>query len=210
MRGAGGESVPGKLEFYRFRPTCLLVPPSSAQRIRVIGGRCRGRVIRFPNVAGVRPTPDRVRETLFNWLGQDLAELATLDLYAGSGALSLEALSRGAALAVAVDRDPALVRAVADTAQAFGATGLEARAADARAWLAADRRKFDVIFLDPPFGEDPWAWLLPACAERLAGGGFLYAEAPRELEAPPPLAVYRHARAGHVHYHLLRHSSEIS
>ena len=108
----------------------------NAHRVRIIGGRYRGRVIRFPRVEGVRPTPDRVRETLFNWLGQDLAELATLDLYAGSGALTLEALSRGAALAVAVDRDPVLVRAIAETARAFGADSLEAHAADAQvvAW----------------------------------------------------------------------------
>ena len=79
-------------------------------RLRIIGGRFRGRIVRFPQAEDVRPTPDRVRETLFNWLGQDLAELSTLDLYAGSGVLSLEALSRGAALAVAIDRDPAPVR----------------------------------------------------------------------------------------------------
>jgi 16S rRNA (guanine966-N2)-methyltransferase len=182
------------------------VPPSTAQRVRVIGGRFRGRVVRFPKGASVRPTPDRVRETLFNWLGQDLAELSTLDLYAGSGALSLEALSRGAAVAVAIDRDPALVRAIADTAREFGAAGLEAHAADARAWLANDRRRYDVIFLDPPFGDDPWPWLLPACAARLAAGGYLYAEAARALTPPAGLTLHRHARAGQVHYHLLRPS----
>ena len=84
----------------------------SPNRVRIIGGRHRGRVLRFPGVPGLRPTPDRVRETLFNWLGQDLTGRATLEPYAGSGALSLEALSRGAALAVAVDREPALVHAL--------------------------------------------------------------------------------------------------
>jgi len=177
---------------------------SPAHRVRIIGGRFRGRVIRFPKGAQLRPTPDRVRETLFNWLGQDLTGQSTLDLFAGSGALSLEALSRGAALAVAVDRDPALVAALAETARGFGATGLEAHAAAARAWLASERRRFDAIFLDPPFGDDPWPWLLPACEARLAGGGFIYAEAPRELAPPPPLAVHRHSKAGQVHYHLLR------
>jgi 16S rRNA (guanine966-N2)-methyltransferase len=176
----------------------------NAHRVRIIAGRYRGRVIRFPRVEGVRPTPDRVRETLFNWLGQDLAELATLDLYAGSGALTLEALSRGAALAVAIDRDAALVRAIAETARVFGADGLEAHAADARSWLGRESRLFDVIFLDPPFTEDPWSWLLPACEARLAPGGFLYAEAPRELAPPAPLTTHRHAKAGLVHYHLLR------
>jgi 16S rRNA (guanine966-N2)-methyltransferase len=175
--------------------------------VRIIGGRFRGRVVRFPSVAGVRPTPDRVRETLFNWLGQDLTDLATLDLYTGSGALTLEALSRGAARAVAVDRDPKLIASLAATARDFGASGLETSTADARNWLATERRSFDVIFLDPPFAEDPWPWLLPACAARLAPGGYVYAEAPRELMPPPPLAAHRHARAGQVHYHLLRQNT---
>lgn len=177
-------------------------PPG--QRLRIIGGRFRGRVIRFPAVAAVRPTPDRVRETLFNWLGQDLTGRSTLDLYAGSGALTLEALSRGAAHAVAVDRNRALVEALSATALAFGAAGLEAHVADARAFIDAQNRRFDVIFLDPPFGEDPWPWLLPGCAERLAPGGFVYAEAARQITPPPPLSLHRHATAGRVHYHLLR------
>ncbi|MEO8485232.1 MAG: RsmD family RNA methyltransferase, partial [Betaproteobacteria bacterium] len=84
----------------------------TTNRVRIIGGRHRGRLLRFPGVPGLRPTPDRVRETLFNWLGQDMDGRATLEPYAGSGALSLEARSRGAALAVAVDRDGALVRAL--------------------------------------------------------------------------------------------------
>ncbi len=170
----------------------------------------RGRVVRFPALPGVRPTPDRVRETLFNWLGQDLAELATLELFAGSGVLSLEALSRGAATAVAVDRDRRVIAALAATAREFGAAGLEAHAAEARAWLAAERRVFDVIFLDPPFTDDPWPWLLPACATRLAAGGFIYAEAAHEITPPASLVLHRHARAGQVHYHLLRLHSEAS
>jgi len=180
----------------------MTAPPG--QRVRIIGGRFRGRVIRFPRGAALRPTPDRVRETLFNWLGQDLTELATLDLYAGSGALTLEALSRGAALGVAVDRDAKLVDAIAETARTFGATGLEAHRADARGFLLRETRRFDVIFLDPPFAEDPWPWLLPACSARLAPSGFIYAETGRQLESQAGLMLHRHARAGQVHYHLFR------
>ena len=112
----------------------------TTNRVRIIGGRHRGRLLRFPGVPGLRPTPDRVRETLFNWLGQDLAGRTTLEPYAGSGAMSLEALSRGATLAVAVDRHPALVRALADNARLFGAEGLETHRGDARTFLglAAD------------------------------------------------------------------------
>jgi 16S rRNA (guanine966-N2)-methyltransferase len=180
------------------------MPVPTTNRVRIIGGRHRGRVLRFPGVPGVRPTPDRVRETLFNWLGQDLAGRSTLEPYAGSGAMSLEALSRGAALAVAVDRDASLVRALADNGRTIGAEGLETHRADARAFLGHESRRFDVIFLDPPFATDEWDWLLPACIARLAGGGAIYAEAPRLLVPPPELAVHRHAKAGLVHYHLLR------
>jgi 16S rRNA (guanine966-N2)-methyltransferase len=182
----------------------ISVPQKNAQRVRIIGGRHRGRVVRFPDAPGLRPTPDRVRETLFNWLGQDLAQRRTLDLYAGSGALSLEALSRGATLAVAVDRNAALIRALAATAEAFGMAGLETHVADAGAHLARERRDFDVIFLDPPFDTDPWGALLPRCAARLAPGGFVYAEAARALLPPAPLVAHRRERAGQVHYHLLQ------
>jgi 16S rRNA (guanine966-N2)-methyltransferase len=178
------------------------LPAAIANRVRIIGGRFRGRVIRFPSAVGLRPTPDRVRETLFNWLGQDLTGQRTLDLYAGSGALTLEALSRGAELAVAVDRNADLVRALEETAKTIGATGLVAHTADARRHLARDTGLYDVIFLDPPFATDEWAWLLPSCAARLAGGGHVYAEAGRELRAAGGLTVWRHAKAGAVHYHL--------
>ena len=148
------------------------MPQKNAQRVRIIGGRHRGRVLRFPDAPGLRPTPDRVRETLFNWLGQDLTGRRTLDLYAGSGVLSLEALSRGASLAVAVDRNAALIRAIAATAAAFGASGLETHVADAGAHLAQERRDFDVIFLDPPFDSDPWPALSAAVRGAPCAGRF--------------------------------------
>ena len=150
----------------------------------------------FPAAPGLRPTPDRVRETLFNWLGQDLTGWRTLDLYAGSGALSLEAVSRGATLAVAVDRNPALTRALEATAIAFGAQGIEAHAAEAVEYLARETRTFDVVFLDPPFDTDPWSSLLPPCAMLVAPAGFIYAEAAREITPPEGLRVWRHARPG--------------
>jgi 16S rRNA (guanine966-N2)-methyltransferase len=132
--------------------------------------------VRFPRGVAVRPTADRVRETLFNWLGQDLTGWSTLDLFAGSGALTLEALSRGAALAVAVDRAPRSRRA---RRRRPGRSAPKASSAHGRcaACLPRETRRFDAIFLDPPFADDPWAWLLPACAARsrprirLRGGG---------------------------------------
>src|SRR5438067_5521821 len=122
-------------------PSCIdFLPSPLPHRIRIIGGRHRGRVIRVPAIADARPTPDRVRETLFNWLGQDLSGRRTLDLFCGTGALSLEALSRGAALAVAVDRNPTLTRFVETVAASFGADGLEAHVADAETFLSRETR----------------------------------------------------------------------
>jgi 16S rRNA (guanine966-N2)-methyltransferase len=175
-----------------------------ANALRIIGGRWRGRRLRFPESPELRPTPDRVRETLFNWLGQDLTGRTTLDPFAGSGALSLEALSRGATLAVAVDRDPGLVRALEATGATLGASGLEAHCDDALAYLARERRRFDVVFLDPPFADDDWARLLRAVSMRLAEEGTIYVEARTQIEAPEGLGLWRHDKAGRVHYHLLR------
>jgi 16S rRNA (guanine966-N2)-methyltransferase len=173
-------------------------------QVRIIGGQWRGRRVRFPADGGVRPTPDRVRETLFNWLGQELNGLATLDLFAGSGALSLEALSRGASLAVAVDRNASLVRALAGAGAALGTHALETHRADALTFLAREPRRFDVIFLDPPFDVDLWGALLPAASSRLARDGVIYAEARAPVAATDGLEIARSDRAGQVHYHLLR------
>jgi 16S rRNA (guanine966-N2)-methyltransferase len=178
------------------------LPAASANRIRIIGGAWRRRIIRFPPAGGLRPTPDRVRETLFNWLGQDLTGKRCLDLYAGTGALALESASRGAELCVAVDTNRALIAALGATGTTLGAAALELHVADAEAYLAAERRAFDVIFLDPPFRTDPWARLLPACEARLAEGGLIYAEAARVVQPTGGLAVRKSDKAGQVHYHL--------
>src|SRR5579884_1678977 len=109
---------------------------AKGNRVRIIGGRWRSRVLRFPPAAHLRPTPDRVRETLFNWLGQRLDGLSCLDLFAGSGALGFEALSRGAARVVMVERDRATARALRDNARKLDAKGAEVVESDAIAWLA--------------------------------------------------------------------------
>lgn len=183
-----------------------LFPPhhrGSPGRVRIIGGTHRGRLVAVPELPGLRPTPDRVRETLFNWLGQDLAGASTFDAYAGTGVLTLEARSRGAVLTVAVDRDPRCIRALAGAATKLGLEPVEVRVGDGLACLAAEIRHFDVVFADPPFATDPWAELLPIAASKLVRGGRIYAEAAHPIDAPAPLCVVKRARAGGVHYHLL-------
>ncbi len=177
------------------------VPTST---LRIIGGAWRGRVIRFPTLPSVRPTPDRVRETLFNWLGQDLTGWHTLEPFAGSGILSLEALSRGATQATAWDIAKDSVRALAATARLLNTESLETRCQNARAALAQEKRLFDLIFLDPPFQDDPWPWLFDACVPLLKPTGYLYVETGKALAPPASLTLYRQSKAGQVYYFLFQ------
>jgi len=183
--------------------------PPAANKVRIIGGKWRSRVLRFPSRATLRPTPDRVRETLFNWLGQELHELTTLDLFAGSGALSFESLSRGAAKAVAVDASRDAVAALNENAAMLGAAGFEAHCANALDFLAADRRGFDVIYVDPPFDEEWLPQLWPLLEQRINAGGRVYVEQSRPVQPPPGWTLARHRKAGRVHYHLLRFEPDL-
>jgi 16S rRNA (guanine966-N2)-methyltransferase len=177
--------------------------------LRVIGGEWRGRKLRFPAVEAIRPTPNRVRETVFNWLQGVIPGSRCLDLYAGSGALGIEALSRGAREVVFVDVEPAVVRHVASLlAELRCDRGRVVRAAALR-FLEQPGTHFDVIFLDPPFA-DPV--LAETCAQIEAGGwlragGFAYLEAAAAAGAPELPAgwtMLRSKRAGEVGYHLAR------
>jgi 16S rRNA (guanine966-N2)-methyltransferase len=199
-----GQAMDGARESWNStRPPHAGCEPPLSNRIRIIGGRHRGRRIIVPDAQGLRPTPDRVRETLFNWLGQDLSGASTLDLYAGSGALTLEAQSRGARLSVAVDRSRDVIKALRHAADTIGMAGVETHVGDAAAFLGREARRFDVVFLDPPFADDSWAALFDALPPRLADNARVYAEAGMRLAPPPGWATLRHAKAGHVHYHLL-------
>ena len=171
--------------------------------MRIIGGRWRSRLVEFPGREGLRPTPDRVRETLFNWLGQDLEGLACLDLFAGSGALGFEAASRGAARVVLVERDPASVAALQANRAWLGGDAVEIVRADALAWLDGSDGRFDVVFVDPPFRQNLLPVVLARLSRRLAAGGRVYAEADVAIEEPG-WRVLKHARAGQVHYQLLQ------
>jgi 16S rRNA (guanine966-N2)-methyltransferase len=174
-------------------------------RVRIIGGAWRSRRIAFPERPGLRPTPDRVRETLFNWLGQDLAGLACLDLFAGSGALGFEAASRGAARVIMVENDRQTLAALEASRRALGATSIDIVAADALEFLARVSGPYDVVFLDPPFRQNAVPEVLARLPHRLAVGARVYIEAAQPVEPSAPWRELRRKRAGHVSYQLLEY-----
>ena len=172
-------------------------------RVRIIGGEHRGRRIEVPDRPGLRPTPDRVRETLFNWLGQRLDGLACLDLFAGSGALGFEAASRGAARVVMVENDRRAFDALEDARKTIGFGAVELTYGDAFDYLARSNEAFDVVFLDPPFGQNALAAALERLPRRLAARARVYVEAPAALEAGTGWNELKRSRAGQVSYQLL-------
>ena len=184
--------------------------PRPANRLRIIGGRWRGSRIVFPPLAAIRPSPDRVRETLFNWLQQPIVGARCLDLFAGSGALGLEALSRGAAHVTFVDREPQVGRHLTQTLERLGSRAASVVVEDAQRFLLRPPQPFDIVFLDPPFDST----VLEAVGSRLqqgwlAPGAYLYVECPAErtlASLPPQWVVQRTKSAGQVGYHLLRAS----
>ncbi|MEI7444160.1 MAG: 16S rRNA (guanine(966)-N(2))-methyltransferase RsmD [Burkholderiales bacterium] len=184
--------------------------PAPPARVRIVGGDWKRTPLPVIDAPGLRPTPDRVRETLFNWLGQRLDGWSCLDLYAGTGALGFEAASRGAARVVCVERDARAVAALRDAKAKLSADAVEVVQGDAFAWLAQSRDRFDLVFLDPPFDGAELARVLPRLAAVLAPDAAVYVEADRPLapDAPPLSAVpglvlHRADKAGQVHYHLL-------
>jgi 16S rRNA (guanine966-N2)-methyltransferase len=171
--------------------------------VRIIGGEWRRRLLSFPDLPGLRPTPDRVRETVFNWLGQTLDGLDVLDAFAGSGAMGLEAASRGARRVMLVEKAAPAAQSLRNQARELGMSRVEVTCADALAWLMHCRDSFDVIFLDPPFASDLLLRVLPLAAARVRDGGYLYIECAQWPELPG-WDVVRSGRAGVVHYGLLQ------
>jgi len=183
---------------------------AARNRVRIVGGTWRSRVIAFPSVKDLRPTPDRVRETLFNWLGQDLSGKTCLDLFAGSGALGFEAASRGARRVVMVENDPEIFRALVTNRTALDAPSVDLRRADGLQFLAADTDAYDVVFLDPPFRAGHWPRLAQLLPPRLAPGALVYYESAQPPELLPGWEVHRQGRAGLVRYQLLKRAQNES
>jgi len=178
-------------------------------QIRIIGGIWRGRKLPVPLAEGLRPTPDRVRETLFNWLTPYLPGARCLDLFAGTGALCIEALSRGAGEVVMVERDATVATGLRQNLETLGAAHATVVNTDATEYLARAVKPFDIVFIDPPFASD----LIGRCAALIAQRGWIHSEGIAYVEAPARLdplpvpqdwQVLRSKRAGEVGYHLLR------
>jgi len=181
---------------------------SAPHEVRLIGGLWRRSKLPVADLPGLRPTPDRVRETLFNWLGQDLAGWRVLDAFAGSGALGFEAASRGATQVVLLESNSRLISSLRSSQARLGASQIEIRQTDALPWMSrAESGRFDLVLLDPPFGADLFARALSAARPLIGAEGLIYLEADRAFSAealqPFGLQLRRAGQAGAVHFHLL-------
>lgn len=188
------------------------VPTTTAGSVRIIGGRWRGTRLPVADVAGLRPSSDRARETLFNWLQPWLSGARVLDLFAGSGALGLEAVSRGAGQAVLVERDAQLVQALSASVERLqAADAVQVIRADALTWLQAPLfGRFDGVFLDPPFDAQLWPQVLPLLTPWLAPQAWLYLESAADAPQPagPGWLLHRESRTRQAHCALYRRSGD--
>lgn len=181
---------------------------TTPNQLRIIGGHWRGRKLRFPDVPGLRPTGDRLRETLFNWLAPELQGARCLDLFAGSGALGLEALSRGAAVSWMLERDAQAAHGLRQNLQVLAASGGVVQQTDGIARLRQGNTEapFDIIFIDPPFDLDLWQASIDAleAGNWLADSASIYIESGLDApyQTPPNWALHRDKRAGRVSYRL--------
>ncbi len=191
----------------------MKLPTKPPAQIRIIGGQWKRTPLRVPDLPGLRPTPDRVRETLFNWLGQDLSGWRCLDLFGGSGALGLEAASRGAMAVTLNEKNPLAAKTIAATIAKLQATQVTLLQMDALLLLQQLRQqgaRFDLIFLDPPFGMGWLEKIIPLLDDLLQGPEWIYVEAEAPLEATllaGKFTLDKQDKAGAVHYHLLHRNA---
>ena len=171
-------------------------------RIRIIGGAWRSRLIDVSTVKGLRPTPDRVRETLFNWLGQELDGRTCLDLFAGSGALGFEAASRGAEAVTMVEQDAVALAALQKNAKTLQATRVQIVRGDALKFAGSASSRFDVVFFDPPYRAGWVDRMAPFLPDLLTESGVIYVEAEYKIEKIDRLTRIKQGSAGQVYYHL--------
>ena len=184
-------------------------------RVRIGGGEWRSRLLSFPDIPGLRPTPDRVRQTLFNWLGQELHGLHCLDLFSGTGVLGFEALSRGAVSVAMVEKSLSAYKALQENKALLKTNAAQLFHMDAAQYLSRraglrssqpqdPEQPFDIVFLDPPYKQGLLASILPELKLHLNADSLVYAEAEYALESNEEWQVLKQGKAGNVFYHLLR------
>lgn len=176
-----------------------------SNQVRIIGGQYRGRRLTFASAEGLRPTPDMVREKLFNWLGQDLTGKTVLDLFSGSGALGLEAASRHAKRVVMVDNQRQTLQSLQQNARELGLAQVETVFSDGLSFLKNQTEQFDVVFLDPPFAWRQWDDLFALLQNRLTSDAMVYIEAGVLPFKPEWLAEYREGKSGMSRFQLLHY-----
>ncbi len=186
----------------------MTAPPRRSE-VRLIGGQWKRSKLPVADAPGLRPTPDRVRETLFNWLGQDLSGWRCLDAFAGAGALGFEAASRGADLVVLLERDRRLAASLGESKLRLKADQLRIENTDAMSWMArCPPASFELVFLDPPFDAALAEPALALASRVVVAQGFVYVEAGAPLQPEAVVALgfrlHRQSRAGAVHFHLLQ------
>lgn len=179
-------------------------PRRHANQVRIIGGEFRRRVLHFPEAPGLRPTSDRVRETLFNWLGQELTGQDCLDAFAGSGALGFEAASRNASRVVMLEFSRQGCEALKHNRELLKASHVEIHQAEALSWMRSHAGQFDVIFLDPPFDSTLMDSALPLAAGLLKPQGWLYVEQAGRIQPPEGFIIHREGKAGQSYFALLK------
>jgi len=176
--------------------------------VRIKEGEWRSRLIKFPDATGLRPTPERVRQTVFNWLGQELTGQTCLDLFAGTGVMGFEALSRGASSVTLVEKSMPAYKALLVNKQLLKAEQAQVLDQDAMLFIKTNQQKFNLIFLDPPYNQQWLPKVLPLLASHLSADGFIYAEAEYAIDDNADFAkgwqVVKQSKAGNVFYHLLK------
>jgi 16S rRNA (guanine966-N2)-methyltransferase len=177
---------------------------ATINQVRINSGVWRSRLLKFPDVEGLRPTPERVRITVFNWLGQDLTSKTCLDLFAGTGAFGFEALSRNAKNVVMIENSNLAYQSLVQNQTLLKADNCQTLNQDALVFLSQNTQKFDIIFCDPPYNKNWLDKILPILNQHVTENGVVYVEAEYEIENSVQWTILKKNKAGNVYYHLLK------
>lgn len=186
------------------KPNTKLSIKTAGNQIRINAGVWRSRLLKFPDAEGLRPTPERVRQTVFNWLGQDITGKNCLDLFAGTGAFGFEALSRNAKSVVMIEKAATAFKSLLQNRTLLKAQNCQIHHVDALQFLSQNTQQFDIVFCDPPYNKDWLNKLLPLLNEHLAIDGVVYIESEFEVLSNDIWQVIKQNKAGSVYYHLLK------